>query len=250
MKTLLAIGALVLTVATTANSSIALEVVSPPVLASAGLKDQSDAFAASTGAKVAFRTIELLKVPVTAESAPTDVVFATPDLLEGMKTEIASGSIERIGRVNICLAVRAGTPHPDISTTEKLVAALKSAKAVVYSNPDPARGSLGAFMIDKLLKRPEFAGVHGVISSKGNGASGLINGEGDMALQFESEILPHKELEVVAALPVDLGAYVDISAAIMANAGDPAQAKAFAAFIARPEAAAIWKAHGLNPNHE
>jgi ABC-type molybdate transport system substrate-binding protein len=36
----------------------------------------------------------------------------------------------------------------------------------------------------------------------------------------------------------------------MAKAGDPAQAKAFAAFIARPEAAAIWKAHGLNPNRD
>jgi molybdate transport system substrate-binding protein len=250
LKRFLAIGALVVTTGTLASPAWALEVVSPPVLASAGLKEQFDAFSAATGAKVAVRTIELLKVPATAENAPTDMVFATSDLLEGMKNVIANGSIQKIGRVSICLAVRAGAPHPDISTTEKLVAALKSAKAVVYSNPDPARGSLGALMIDKLLKRPEFAGVHGVISTKGNGAFGLINGEGDMALQFESEILPHKELEVVAALPVDLGAYVDISAAIMAKAGDPAQAKAFAVFIARPEAAAIWKAHGLNPSHE
>jgi len=226
---------------------MALEGGSPPVVANAGLKDQTDAFTAATGAKVAVRTIELLKVPETARAAPTDLVFATPDLLEQMKADLAPGSIVKIGRVNICLAVRAGSPHPDISTLAKLVAALKSAKGVVYSNPDPARGSLGAAIIDRLLKRPEFAGVHGVISSKGNGSAGLINGEGDMALQFESEILPHKELDVVGALPVELGAYVDISAAAMAKAENPAQAKAFSAFIVRPQAAGIWKAHGLNP---
>jgi molybdate transport system substrate-binding protein len=247
MKALLSAGIFAASLVT--MPARALEVVSPPVLANAGLKDQTDAFAAATGAKVAVRTIELLKVSETAKSAPTDVVFTTANLLEGMRADIAPGSVVKIGRVNICLAVRAGTPHPDISTLGKLVAALKSAKGVVYSNPDPARGSLGALMIDKLLKRPEFAGVHGVISSKGNGASGLINGEGDMALQFESEILPHKELEVVGALPDELGAYVDISAAAMARAEDPAQANAFTAFIVRPEAAAIWKAHGLNPNH-
>jgi molybdate transport system substrate-binding protein len=246
MKKLL-FAAILLAIA--AVPAAALEVVSPPVVANAGLKDQGDAFSAATGTRIEVRTIELLKVPETARAAPTDLVFATPDLLDSMAADLAPGSIEKIGRVNICLAVRAGSPHPDISTLPKLVAALKSAHGVVYSNPDPARGSLGAAIIDKLLKRPEFDGVHRVISSKGNGSAGLINGEGDMALQFESEILPHKELEVVGALPEELGAYVDISAAAMASATDPAHAKAFAAFLVRPEAARIWKAHGLNPNH-
>jgi len=246
MKKLMSVAMLLVLAAVPAA---ALEVVSPPVVANAGLKEQSDAFAAATGAKTQVRTIELLKVPETARAAPTDLVFATPDLLDSMKADLAPGSLEKIGRVNICLAVRAGTPHPDISTLPKLVAALKSAQGVVYSNPDPARGSLGAAIIDKLLKRAEFEGVHRVISSKGNGSAGLINGEGDMALQFESEILPHKELDVVGPLPDELGAYVDISAAVLANAADPAQAKAFAAFLVRPEAARVWKAHGLNPAH-
>ena len=73
-------------------------------------------------------------------------------------------------------------------------------------------------MIDRLLKRAEFAGVHGVISSKGNGAAGLMNGEADSALQFESEILPHKEIEPVGALPEELGAFVNIDVAVVAKA--------------------------------
>lgn len=225
----------------------ALEVVSPPVLAHAGLAEQAAAFGQAHGDKVTVRAVELLKVAQTARGAPTDVVFATPDILKGMGADIVSAGIAPVGRVNIVLAVPRGGPHPDISTVEKLAAVLRGARGVVYSNPDPARGSLGAAIIDRMLRRPEFSGVRRVISSKGNGASGLINGEGDMALQFESEILPHKELEVVAALPAGLGAHVDISAAVMARAADPAQARAFIASILRPEAAGVWKAHGLVP---
>jgi molybdate transport system substrate-binding protein len=238
-------GAILLGLAVT--PAVALEVVTPPVLAHAGLTEQAGAFAAASGGKVSVRATELLKVPQAARGAATDIVFATPDLLAGMGADIAPGSVVKIGRVNISLAVRAGAPHPDISTVARLAAVLRAAGGVVYSNPDPKRGSMGAAMIDRLLKRPEFAGVHRVISSKGNGASGLINGEGDMALQFESEVLPHRELEVVAALPAGLGAYVDISAAVMAKAADPAGAKAFIAFLKRPEAAAVWKSHGLAP---
>src|SRR6185436_20955094 len=136
--------------------------------------------------------------------------------------------------------------HPDISTLPKFIAALKSAKGVTYSNPDPARGSMVAKMAHAMMQRPDFAGVHGVISSKGNGVSGLINGEGDMALQLESEILPHKEVELVASLPADLKAYIDISVAISSKAANTAGAKDFIAFVMRPQSAAFWKSKGLD----
>ena len=151
------------------------------------------------------------------------------------------GAVSIIG-----LAVPAGAPHPDISTPAKLIAALQSFRGVVYSNPDPARGSLGAIMIDRLLKRPDFAGVHGVISSKGNGASGLMNGEGDSALQFESEILPHKEIELVGPLPQELGAFVDISVAALQKSPHPAEAQAFMEYVTAAQSAPVWAAGGLS----
>jgi ABC-type molybdate transport system substrate-binding protein len=85
-----------------------------------------------------------------------------------------------------------------------------------------------------------------VISSKGNGVSGLINGEGDMALQLESEILDHKEVELAGSLPDELKAYIDISVAVSSKAADPSDAKAFIAFVTRPQASALWKAKGLD----
>src|SRR5207249_8547122 len=62
-----------------------------------------------------------------------------------------SGPPIAMGRVHIGLAVKSGAPHPDISTVSQLVAALKNAKiGVAYSNPDPARGSMVAKMVDAL----------------------------------------------------------------------------------------------------
>jgi molybdate transport system substrate-binding protein len=222
--------------------ALALEVVSPAVTIP-GLTDLITGY----GSKVNVRTTELLNVQKTAEAAPTDLVFSTAELMDGMKTDIAPGSVQKIGRARVVLAVRAGSPHPDISTVPKFIAVLKSAQNVVHSDLDPARGSLAARLVDQLLKRPEFAGVHHSTSHHVNGVGGLIAGEGDMALQFESEVLPLKELEVVAPVPAELGAYADLVVGAMANAPDAAGAKAFISYITRPQAVAVWKARGLTP---
>jgi molybdate transport system substrate-binding protein len=224
-----------------------IQILAPPVVSNAGLKDIAAAFTQKTGIATTIRSLELLKIAENTTAQPTDIVFLTTSLMDGL---VKANSVKReteVGRVNIGLAVRAGAAHPDISTVEKLIAALKARKAVVYSNPDPARGSLGAAIIDRLLKRPDFSTVHGVISSKGNGAAGLINGEGDAALQFESEILPHKEIELVGSLPQELGAYVDISVAVTEKTSSAADAQAFVKFITSPENASLWTAGGLTP---
>ena len=105
------------------------------------------------------------------------------------------------------LAVRAGAPHPDISTVEKLAAVLKSAKAVMRSNP--AGGSMVASVIENnVIKRPQFAGVNSPVSTKGEGGQALARGEGDMAIQAICEILPYKEIELVGPLPRELAAWI------------------------------------------
>ena len=226
-----------------------LQVLAPPVVTNAGLKELAEDFTRQTGTQVKITVGELLKIPERVHAEATDVFFLEPELmasLSGGDIHDATSPVA-MGRVHIGLAVKAGAPHPDISTTPKLIAALKSAKVgVSYSNPDPARGSMVAKMVDAMLKRPEFAGVHGVVSSKGNGVSGLINGEGDMALQLESEILDHKEVELAGSLPDELKAYIDISVAVSSKAADPADAKAFIAFVTRPQASSLWKAKGLD----
>ena len=225
-----------------------LKILTPPVVDNAGLKELVEDFTRQTGTKVTITVGEMLKIPSRVKTEPTDVFFLESDLMG----QLAPGDMAKtpppasLGRVHIGLAVKTGSPHPDISTLPKFIAVLKSAKGVTYSNPDPARGSMVAKMAHAMMQRPDFAGVHGVISSKGNGVSGLINGEGDMALQLISEILPHKDVELVGRLPEELNAYMDISVAVSSKAGDSAAAKAFIAFVMRPEAYKIWNAKGLD----
>jgi molybdate transport system substrate-binding protein len=97
-----------------------------------------------------------------------------------------------------------------------------------------------------VIKRPEFAGVNSPVSTRGEGGQALVRGEGDMALQAICEILPYKEIELVGPLPRELGAWIDMSAAVSARSTQLEQSNAFIRYITRPEAVSVWKAKGLD----
>jgi len=111
---------------------------------------------------------------------------------------------------------------------------------------NPAGGSMVAKVIeDKVIKRPEFAGVNSPVSTQGEGGQALARGEGDMALQAICEILPYKQIELVGALPRQLGAWIDMAAAVSARSMHRDDAAAFIKYLLRPEANMVWKAKGL-----
>jgi molybdate transport system substrate-binding protein len=184
---------------------------------------------------------------IKTRTPPPDVIFLPIDLMSSLALDkgIVPGTFTPLGRVEIGLAVKAGAPHPDISTVDKLVAALKNAQQVMVSNPAGGM-SLEAAMIEDLLKRPEFASIHAVVSTDREGGQALAKGEGDMALQLVCEIYPHPEISLVGALPPELGAHIDNAAAVAARAGDVKDARDFIRYITRPEAASVWKAKGLD----
>jgi molybdate transport system substrate-binding protein len=154
------------------------------------------------------------------------------------------GTFVPLGRSEIGLAVRAGAAHPDISSVDKLAAALRSAKLVMRSST--ANGSMVAKVIeDKVIKRPEFAGVNNQMSTQGEGGQALARGEGDMALQAICEILPYKQIELVAPLPRDLAAWIDMSTAVSSRATHREDGLSFIKYLLRPESGPVWKSKGL-----
>jgi molybdate transport system substrate-binding protein len=226
-----------------------IRVLSPGVVYNAGLLDLAASFTRKTGVKVYVLPDLMGKIvgDIKTRTPPPDIVFLPMDLMSSLALdkEIVPGTFTPLGRVEIGVAVKQGAPHPDISTVDKLVAALKSAQQVMVS--DPAGGmSLEAGIIDGLLKRPEFAGIHAVISTHGEGGQALAKGEGDMALQLICEITPYPQISLVGALPPELGAHIDNAAAITAHAANVKDARAFLRYITRTEAASVWKAKGLN----
>ena len=106
-----------------------LQVLTPPVVYNAGLKELAEDFTRQTGTPVKITVGEMLKIPDQVHAQPTDVFFLEPDLMASLSPGDTVKALPPalMGRVHIGLAVKAGAPHPDISTTPKLVAALKSA---------------------------------------------------------------------------------------------------------------------------
>lgn len=225
-----------------------IRVISPGVVYNAGLLDLAAAYTKAAGTKVSVTSSGMGRIVndiKTVTPAP-DVIMLPFELMSTLSLEggIVPGSFTPLGRSEMGLAVPAGARHPDISTVEKLAAALRGAKAVMRSNP--AGGSMVARVIEQnVIKRPEFAGVNSPVSTRGEGGQALARGEGDMALQAICEILPYKEIELVGPLPRELAAWIDMATAVSARSANPDASLAFIRYITRPEATAIWKAKGL-----
>jgi molybdate transport system substrate-binding protein len=69
-----------------------------------------------------------------------DVMILSRPALDDLQSQgkVASGSIVNLGRSYVAIGVRAGAPKPDISTVDKLKAALLATKSISYA--DPAKG--------------------------------------------------------------------------------------------------------------
>ena len=226
-----------------------IRVTTPGVVYNAGLLDLAAAFTKETGTKVNVNLVGMGRIvsDITTATPASDVIMLPFELMSTLALDggVKSGTFTPLGRTEMGLAVRAGAPHPDISTVEKLASALRAAKAVMRSNP--AGGSMVARVIEQnVIKRPEFAGVNSPVSTRGEGGQALARGEGDMALQAICEILPYKEIELVGPLPRELAAWIDMSTAVSARSSEPDAALAFIRYITRPEATAVWKAKGLS----
>jgi ABC-type Fe3+ transport system substrate-binding protein len=122
---------------------------------------------------------------------------------------------------------------------------LNGAKGVAYSNP--AGGTMMAWIIQSMLARPEFKGVHSVLIDKGNGISALAAGNSgaDMALQLADEIDANPKVSSVGPLPALFGAHIDSDIAILSHAANPKAVAALIDYLLQPESDPIWKSKHL-----
>lgn len=225
-----------------------ITIFTPGVVYNAGIQDLAASYTKETGVKVTIKGEGMGQLVNDVKNGKTiaDIVVAPVSFIDGMQADgtVVPGTAADIGRVYIGLAVRKGAPHPDISTPQKFGAALKAGGVVMYSNP--AGGSMEARIINDMLHEyPYFQGVKTKISTKGEGGEALVKGEGDMALQLICEVLNHPELELVGTVPEELHAYIDTEVAVPARSTQADAAKAFIAYMLRPDHNAVWKSKGL-----
>jgi hypothetical protein len=187
---------------------------------------------------------------IRTKTPAADVVMLPMDLMGTMVLSGAATNFTPLGRAEIGLFKKPDAPRPDITTVPALIAVMKGASSVLYS--DPVSGSMQAGMSDKLLKRPDFAGVRGV-PVKGDAEPALKRGEGDanaMGLGLIHD--PHNPTNtetgsawLVGELPAELGMHMDMATGLSVRAADKANAAAFIAFAISPQMRDVWKAKGI-----
>lgn len=234
---------------TASTNAAEIRVLAPGFVYNSALKDLAADFTKRTGVAVVVSEggMNVIVDQIKTATPAADVIALPADLMNTLYLDggIVAGSYTPLGRDELGLAVKKGAPKPDISTVEKLTTVLKAAQAVEVN--DPKAGTMQGVIIDGILKRPEFAGVHVVPVAKGEGAGALARGEGDMAIQLVPEILNKPPIDLVAPLPAELGGHMDAILAVSKRSTDQKNAAAFIKFITSQEARSAWVAKGLKP---
>ena len=159
--------------------------------------------------------------------------------------------IRPIARSLVGVAVRKGTPKPDISSPEAFRQSMLAAKSVFIS--DPAQGG---FVTPHLFKVFEQLGIaeemkRKTVFSKAPGTAGIeqtiASTDSNVGLNQLQEFAPLAAMEIVGPLPGDLGLATPFNATLGAGTREKAAARAFIDFMRTADAAAVIRAKGMEP---
>jgi molybdate transport system substrate-binding protein len=178
-----------------------------------------------------------------------DVVILSDTVIDQLAGQglVRAGSRTDLARTGMGVCVRQGAPLPDISTAEAFKQSLLAAKSIVYV--DPAQGATSGVHFAGVLQR---LGIAEAVKSKtvlvpgGFAADVVAKGEAEMCVHQISEIVPVAGATLVGPLPRDLQKVTTYSAGLPASAEVPDVARAFIAFLTRPESKARLAAAGLD----
>jgi molybdate transport system substrate-binding protein len=153
-----------------------------------------------------------------------------------------------VASAGISVVVRKGASKPDISSPEALKRTLLAAKSITYTNP--AAGGASGIHFAKVLERLGIANnvkAKTVFGQGGNTGIVVANGEAEIGVAQLPTLISVAGIEVVGPLPGDLQDTAVFAAAIMAGAHNAEAAKALVDFLRTPEAAAVIKTKGMEP---
>lgn len=176
-----------------------------------------------------------------------DVVFLASDAIDKL---VLAGRVARGSKIDLVLspvavAVKAGAPHPDISSEEALRRAVLAAPTVGYSTGPSGvalmrlfdRWGIAAQMKERLVQAPPGVPV------------GALVARGEVALGFQqlSELMHLEGIAVVGPLPEAIQIVTTFSAGLCTASQQGGAVRAMLEFMASPEAAPVKRRHGMEP---
>lgn len=208
--------------------------------------DAAPIFEKASGNKVSMEfvgSVDILK-RLRAGDKTADIVMLQDSSIDDLMNEglVVRGSRVDIARSLVGVGVRAGAPHPDISSGEALKRTLMGSKSIVVSS-----GPSGAYMLT-LFEKMGIPRDHYRQLAPGVQTGQLVaRGEAELCFQQVSELLPVKGIDILGSLPRDVQHVTLFSAGLHSATPHTEAAKALLGYLTSPEAAAGLNAKGMEP---
>jgi molybdate transport system substrate-binding protein len=182
-----------------------------------------------------------------ADGARPDVLISTTESMRALAGTgvLNDASVTSIICTGIGFGVAKGAAKPDISTSDTLVSAVRAARSVAYSRT----GASGIYFVELLGKLgiAEEIEPRATVLAKGFTGEAVVDGRADLAVQQLSELAFVDGVDIVGPLPPELQHYTEFSAALGASPADRDASGRLLAYLSGPEAAAAYRATGLEP---
>ena len=173
---------------------------------------------------------------------PFPAVLASGNVVVKSQTPLAS--------VAVGVVVKKGAAKPDISTAAAVKKMLLAATSVTY--PDPSGGAAAGVSFDKTLAQ---LGIAKEVQTKikraqgGAGAMKLVaDGQVEIGLTFLSE-MQEPGIDVLGPLPAEISVPTRLVGFVSSHTKDAKAATALLKYLSSPEAAKVYRANGMHPDH-
>jgi molybdate transport system substrate-binding protein len=209
-----------------------------------------DAYAAASGNAVNFLsfTTGAIVERITG-GAPADVVIAMAEGIASLADagKVEPASVRRLGGIGLGVAVRRGTPVPDITDIESFKRAMLAATSITYS--DPAAGGQSGIRTAEAMDKVGIAdAIAPRLQLRQRGTEGfedVAQGKVEVGLGPVSEILANKGLVLAAQFPPEIQSSVRYAAAVHGESTHKDAAAALVASLVSPAAKAKFQAAGF-----
>jgi len=181
-----------------------------------------------------------------ARGVPADVVILSREGLSELiaANRIAAGTDVDLARVPLGVAVRSGSPKPDVSTVEAFKQVLLKAKTVAVPG-----STSGIWLMTELFPRLGLAEkINAKATARGKDATGMVAAGGaDLAVMPVSEIVHAPGVDFAGNLAPEIQFVQTFSAAVVAGSGEIEAAKRLIEFLASARASEAIKKSGMEP---
>ena len=176
-----------------------------------------------------------------------DIVILSANVIEDLieAGTIVAGSRVDLVKSGVSVAVRSGSPRPDIGSEETLRRAVVQARSISYST-----GPSGVHLM-KLFERWGIADdvKDRIIQAPPGVPVGTLVAEGKVELGFQqlSELMHVPGIDVLGSLPPAIQSVTTFSAGLATASTQPEAVRALLSFMASPAAAGPKVKNGMEP---